>query len=135
MLLPGGISVKIPTIPALVLLKLFAWRDRHRDDTRDALDVATMIEWYSSGKYFDRLYDQETDWLEKFDYDPPLAGAALLGSQIPSLLDEKGTAELLRVLDDQELMGRLAKDMGGSRPDLLVRAMIQGVHAAVSTSK
>ncbi|WP_447004387.1 hypothetical protein ACRAKI_32950 [Saccharothrix isguenensis] len=37
-LLPDGVVVKIPSIPALALLKLFAWRDRHRDDTRDALD-------------------------------------------------------------------------------------------------
>ncbi|MBC6451600.1 nucleotidyl transferase AbiEii/AbiGii toxin family protein [Actinokineospora xionganensis] len=129
--LPYGISVKVPTIPALVLLKLLAWRDRYRDETRDALDLATMIEWYSSGKYFDRLYDEDIAALEKFDFDPPQAGAWLLGSHIPVLLDDMGVAELLRVLDDQELMGRLARDMGGSRPELLVRAMGQGVREAV----
>lgn len=129
--LPDGISVKVPSIPALVLLKLFAWRDRHRDDTRDALDLATMIDWYSSGKYFYRLYDEDSDALEKFDFDPPPAGAWLLGSHIPGLLDDKGVAELLRLFDDQELMGRLAKDMGGPRPELLMRAMSHGVREAV----
>ncbi|WP_436492273.1 nucleotidyl transferase AbiEii/AbiGii toxin family protein [Actinokineospora sp. HUAS TT18] len=129
-LLPDGISIKVPAIPALVLLKLFAWRDRHRDDTRDALDLATMIEWYSSGKYLDRLYEEDFDALEKFDYDPQQAGAWLPGSQIPSLLDDSGVAELLRVLDDQDLMGRLVNAMGTSRPELMVRTMSQGVRDA-----
>lgn len=131
-LLPGGISVKVPSIPALVLLKLFAWRDRHRDDTRDALDLATIIAWYSSGKYFDQLYGDDIDALEKFEFDPPPAGAWLLGSHMPDLLDDKGVAELLRVLDDQELIGRLVNAMGGSRPELLVRAMNQGVRDALA---
>jgi len=48
-LLPDGISVKVPSIPALALLKLFAWRDRHHHDTRDAVDLGTIVEWYSSG--------------------------------------------------------------------------------------
>jgi len=129
-LLPDGISVKVPSIPALALLKLFAWRDRHHHDTRDAVDLGTIVEWYSSGVHFDRLYDEDIDALEKFDFDPPPAGAWLLGSHIPVLLDDMGVTELLRVLDDQELMGRLVKAMDISRPELLVRAMSRGVRDA-----
>ncbi|MGX7827545.1 nucleotidyl transferase AbiEii/AbiGii toxin family protein [Actinokineospora sp. 24-640] len=134
-LLPDGVAVKVPSIPALVLLKLFAWRDRHHADTRDALDLATMIEWYSSGRYLDRLYDEDIDTLEKFDFDPPPAGAWLLGTHIPGLLDAKGIAELLRVSGDEELMGRLAKAMGAPRSELLVRAMGQGVRDAVEEAR
>lgn len=134
-LLPDGICVKIPSIPALALLKLFAWRDRHRADTRDALDLATIIEWYSSGKYFERLYDEDIAALEKFDFDPPPAGAWLVGSHIPGLLDDGGVAELLHVLDDEELMGRLANAMGASRSELLVRALGQGVRDAVGEAE
>lgn len=134
-LLPGGVSVKVPSIPALVLLKLFAWRDRHHEDTRDALDLATMIDWYSSGSHFDRLYDHHADVLEEFDDDLPPAGAWLLGSHIPGLLDDMGIVELLRVLDDQDLMGRLARAMDAARSEFLVRAMSRGVRDAVDEAK
>ena len=131
-ILPGDVSVKVPSIPALVLLKVFAWQDRHHDDVRDALDLRTMIEWYSSETHLDQLYDEHFATLEKFDYEPTQAGAWLLGSRIPGPLDDDGVATLLRVLDDQELMGRLARDMGGYRPELLVRAMSQGVRDAAA---
>ncbi|MFC6089562.1 nucleotidyl transferase AbiEii/AbiGii toxin family protein [Saccharothrix lopnurensis] len=134
-LLPDGVTVRIPSIPALALLKIFAWRDRHRDDTRDALDLATMIEWYSSGKYEDRLYGEDYDAFEKFDYDLSPAGAWLLGSHIPVLLDGKGITELLRILDDPELMGRLAKDMGSPRSELVLQAMGRGVRDAVDETE
>ncbi|MBB5806055.1 putative nucleotidyltransferase [Saccharothrix ecbatanensis] len=130
-LLPDGVAIKIPSIPALALLKLFAWRDRHRDDTRDALDLATMIEWYSSGKYHDRLYGEDYDVLVKSDLDLSRAGARLLGSHIPALLDDDGIAELLRILDDHELMGRLARDMSSPRSAPMVESMIEGVRDAL----
>ncbi|MFI9012162.1 nucleotidyl transferase AbiEii/AbiGii toxin family protein [Actinosynnema sp. NPDC053489] len=130
-LLPNGVTARIPSIPALALLKIFAWRDRHRDDRRDAVDLATMIGWYSSGKYSDRLYGEDYDVLEKSDYDLSAAGARLPGSHMPVLLDEGGTAELLRVLDDPELTGRLAKDMGAPRAAVLVRALGLGVRDVI----
>ncbi|WNV82875.1 hypothetical protein [Umezawaea sp. Da 62-37] len=132
-LLPDGVSVKVPSIPALVLLKLLAWQDRHYKDTRDALDLGPMIEWYSdsSGRYFERIYDIDAHVPEEFEYDPPPAGAWLLGKLIPSLLDDEGIAELLRLLDNAELMGKLARDMGGARPEVLVRALSQGVRDAI----
>jgi predicted nucleotidyltransferase len=131
-ILPGDISVKVPSIPALVLLKVFAWQDRHHDDVRDALDLRTMIEWYSAENHLDQLYDEHFATLEEFDYEPTQAGAWLLGSRIPELLDEEGVTTLLRVVDDQELMARLARDMGGYRPELLVRAMGRGVRDAAN---
>lgn len=130
-LLPDGVTIRIPSIPALALLKLLAWEDRHHDDTRDALDLATMIEWYSSEKYMERLYAEDFHALEKFDYDPAPAGAWLLGSHIPALLDDGGIAALLRVLDDDALMGRLARDMKSPRAALLIQAMGQGVRDAI----
>lgn len=57
-LLPGDVSVKVPSIPALVLLRLVARQDRHHDDTRDALDLRTMTESYSSEEYLDQLHGE-----------------------------------------------------------------------------
>ena len=111
--------------------------DRHGDSAHkfivegDALDLATMIEWYSSGKYVERLYGEDFHVLEKFDYEPPPAGAWLLGSHVPALLDDDGIAELLRILDDDELMGRLARDMGSPRAALVLEAMSRGIRDVV----
>ncbi|HEX6342613.1 hypothetical protein [Umezawaea sp.] len=57
-LLPGDVPVKVPSTPALVLLRLFARQDRHHDDTRAALDLRTMTEWYSSEEYLDQLHGE-----------------------------------------------------------------------------
>lgn len=134
-LLPDGVTVRIPSIPALALLKIFAWRDRHRDDRRDALDLATMVARYSSGKYEDRLYDEDYDVFEKSDYDLSAAGVRLLGSHMPALLDEGGTAELLRILDDHQLMGRLANDTGSPRAAVMVQAVIRGARDVIEETR
>ncbi|MER5267493.1 hypothetical protein ABTZ99_35900 [Actinosynnema sp. NPDC002837] len=90
-----------------------------------------MIAWYSSGKYEDRLYAEDYDVFEKSDYDLSAAGARLLGSHLPALLDGGGTAELLRILDDHELMGRLAKDMGSARAAVMVQALSRGARDVI----
>ncbi|NUT52407.1 MAG: hypothetical protein HOV94_34705, partial [Saccharothrix sp.] len=131
-LLPDGVSVRVPSIPALALLKLFAWRDRHRDDTRDAIDLAVIIAWYSSAHYLDRLYDEGFDVLEQFDYDPPLAGAFLLGRHMTDLLDDEAVAVLSEVVGNQDLMGRLARDMAAVRGPALVAAMGDGIRDAAA---
>jgi len=134
-LLPGGIIIKIPSIPALALLKTLAWADRHYSDTRDALDLATVIDWYSSGRYQEQLYGEDLHVLERFDYDPPSAGAWVLGSRIPALLDSGGIAELLRILDDDELMGKLTRDMKSPRAGRVLQAMSQGVRDAIGEAE
>ncbi|MBN6034247.1 hypothetical protein [Amycolatopsis sp. 195334CR] len=49
-LLPGGLAVRVPSVPALALLKLLTWWDR-RYDTRDAIDLATtsITSWPAPG--------------------------------------------------------------------------------------
>lgn len=129
---PPGVSVRVPSIPALALLKLFAWQDRHYDDTRDAVDLVAIIKWYSSERYLDRLYTEWLDVLERFDYDPPLAGAWLLGGHMSDLLDDQAVAVLLDVIENGDLMGRLARDMAALRASELVTAMGDGIRDAVA---
>ncbi|GAB2766151.1 nucleotidyl transferase AbiEii/AbiGii toxin family protein [Amycolatopsis magusensis] len=126
-LLPGGLEIRVPAIPALALLKLLTWWERRADTTRDAIDLATMIGWYSTGEYFDRLYDDEVAVLVRHDFDPAPAGAWLLGSQLPGLLDAEGVAALLRIVEDEDALGRLARDMRVLRGLVLARALGAGV--------
>jgi predicted nucleotidyltransferase len=98
-LLPGGLTVRVPAVPALALLKLLTWQERRAITPRDAIDLATMISWYSTGTYLDLLYDQELDVLARHEYGPALAGAWLLGSRMPGLLDEAGKDALLPIAE------------------------------------
>jgi predicted nucleotidyltransferase len=128
-LLPGGLATRVPSIPALALLKLLTWWDRRAIDTRDAIDLATMIDWYSSGEYLDRLYDDEMDVLARHDFDPAPAGAWLLGSHMPGLLDHAGVTALLRIVEDEDTLAQLANDtrVPFPRGQLLVKAMGEGI--------
>jgi predicted nucleotidyltransferase len=130
--LPGGLAARVPSIPALALLKLLTWWDRRASTRRDAIDLATMIDWYSSGTYFDRLYDDEMDVLARHDFDPGPAGAWLLGSHMPGLLDHPGTEALLRIVEDDDALARLANDtdLPSPRGQVLVRAMGEGIRYA-----
>lgn len=125
--LPGGLTVKVPSIPALALLKILAWRDRYLSDTRDAVDLATITRWYSEGRYFERLYTEELAKFERFEYDPVLVGAWLLGSRMRLLLDDEAAATLRRIADDGDLRGRLTRDMAVVRASAMVEAMCEGI--------
>lgn len=131
-LLPGGLATRVPSIPALALLKLLTWWDRRASTTRDAIDLATMIDWYSSGTYLDRLYDNEMDVLARHDFDPASAGAWLLGSHMAGLLDDAGVAALLRIVEDDDALARLANDtdVPSPRGQVWVRAMSEGIRDA-----
>ena len=74
-----GFSVKIVSLPAMVVLKILAWNDRPERD-KHASDVSLVLRNYHQAGQFDRLYDDEhIDLLEAYDYDLEMAGAALLG--------------------------------------------------------
>lgn len=131
-LLPGGLVVKVPTVPALALLKLLTWCDRRTTTTHDAIDLGTMIGWYWSGPYLGRLYDEEFELLERHDYDPALAGAWLLGSHMSGLLDPEGVAVLLDIVGDDDVLARLANDVRLTRGPTLIPALAKGIRAAHS---
>jgi predicted nucleotidyltransferase len=128
-LLPGNLTTRVPSIPVLALLKLLTWWDRRASTRRGAIDLATMIDWYSSGTYIDRLYDEEMDVLVRHDFDPAPAGAWLLGSHTPGLLDPAGVAAVLRIVEDDDALAQLANDTGVPAPrgQALVRAMGAGI--------
>jgi predicted nucleotidyltransferase len=132
-LLPGGLTVRVPAVPALALLKLLTWWERRVLTTRDAIDLATMISWYSSGPYLDLLYEDQPDLLGRYRFDPALAGAWLLGSQLPGLLDEAGKRVLLRIAEDEDALGRLANDAQTPRARELMRAMGTGIRDAAGS--
>jgi predicted nucleotidyltransferase len=110
-LLPGGLEVRVPTIPGLALLKIIAWYDRRFLSKRDATDLDGIINWYSDGPFLDDLLE-EADILDVYDFDIVLAAAHRLGRHIGLIAGHEGRAAVLAGLDDEDLRARLTSDMG-----------------------
>jgi len=69
--------IPTPSLAGLIILKLFAWLDRR--DARDVSDIRRILETYTDAGNVDRLYEEETEELERVNFDTTLAGAYLLG--------------------------------------------------------
>lgn len=90
--LGAELSMRVCTLPSLSVLKLLAWRDRGRDNNKDATDFLALAQAYATAGNMDRLYDEEAPLLEMAGHDPDLAGAALLGKDA-AILCSPGTAQ------------------------------------------
>ena len=90
----------VASLPGLIVLKLFAWLDRH--EGRDVQDIRRLIETYTDAGNIDRLYE-EADELEWVDFDTVLAGAFLLDKDARHITDEKVRAQLLISLSWKEI--------------------------------
>ncbi|MFC9440064.1 nucleotidyl transferase AbiEii/AbiGii toxin family protein [Nocardia sp. NPDC057030] len=129
--LPGRLSVRVPSIAAQALLKLVAWHDRHWRSTKDAIDLATMLDWYDSGHQLDELYTGHIELLAAYDYDAALASAHRLGQDIARLLETADSNRVQPLLDDPISLRRLANDMVGPFDQVYLRvsAMYAGIRA------
>ncbi len=97
--LPDGMMVNVPSIHALALLKITAWRDRkHTAPGRDAGDLALFMRHYMDCGNFERAAKEHADLFEQDDYDHEATSAQLLGRDISNLLDEKSTEKILGIL-------------------------------------
>jgi predicted nucleotidyltransferase len=115
-LLPGRTRVLVASLPALLMLKLVAWKERHLVLPRhDAADIRTLIASYAESWNEDRLYTEAGDLLQKFGYDNSLAGAALIGRDGAAIAKPSTLAHISGILEretsDEAFV--LAREMGG----------------------
>ncbi|HKZ75456.1 MAG TPA: nucleotidyl transferase AbiEii/AbiGii toxin family protein [Actinomycetota bacterium] len=108
-----GFVVRVASLPGLALLKLLAWADRGAADTRDAIDLATLLRRYGDAGNEDRLYGAEIAVLEAVSYDLELAGARLLGMDASRIAAPATRGQVLTLLDDPARMDRLVLDLAG----------------------
>ena len=99
---------KVVSLAGLAVLKLVAWSERGRENSKDASDLFYLMNHYADAGNTDRIYD-ETDLIEAVDYDPVLAGIALLGKDMVCLAGHE-TIELLKQIVDRDF-DRLALAM------------------------
>jgi predicted nucleotidyltransferase len=85
--LPGGVSIDVASLPALALLKVWAWKDRrYSAPGKDASDLWMLLRHYAEAGNEDRLYGEESEVLEACAFDLDEAGACLLGKDARQVL-------------------------------------------------
>jgi predicted nucleotidyltransferase len=79
--LPEGQTLPVAPLPAQMLLKLAAWKDRRRQHPfgKDAHDIHLLLKNYLDAGNQERLYTEAAHLLEREDFDFEEAGAWLLG--------------------------------------------------------
>lgn len=131
------LEVKIPTLPGLAILKLFAWKDNFPNRPKDAEDLLFIMKNYEHAGIFKRLYESESQLLESEDFDNQIAGIVLLGKDMSKICVNK-TIEHLRKIIEEETSDNsdysLIKDMVySSRGDFdtilfLLRKLKKGIY-------
>lgn len=96
-----ALEVKIPTLPGLAILKLFAWRDNFPNRSKDAEDLIFIMKNYENAGIFDKLYKSELQLLKSEDFDNQVAGIVLLGKEMSKICTNQ-TIEYLRKIINEE---------------------------------
>ncbi|WP_206952555.1 nucleotidyl transferase AbiEii/AbiGii toxin family protein [Trinickia acidisoli] len=111
-------EIPVASIPGLVMTKLIAWLDRGQSNPKDAVDFRFLLENYAAAGNVDRLYGEELPLLAACDYVFERAGSRLLGLDIASVASAQSKQQIVHILADPQLHGRLVMHMlrGESRP-------------------
>lgn len=125
--LPGDVPAQLTSLPALTLLKLIAWKERHhRSPGKDAHDLMLIAGNYMALGNAERLWSTFAGWTEEdlFDYD--LSGARMLGRDMRDLLEHRSVARVAAILaeeSDPESPGRLAGAMRSADPGTALKLL------------
>lgn len=119
------LQVPVASLEAQTVLKWLAWRDRRYDGTKDAVDLATLLQAASEGIYGDEMWSDDRA-LGACGYDPVAAGAWRLGFRARMLFTDSRARHVTAVLADQRLRDLLVSDMRVSGAGVLVNAYITG---------
>lgn len=107
-----GIEATVASLPGIAILKLFAWADRRQENPKDAIDLLTLLRSYHEAGNDHRIYEDASALvaLEAVGYDPELAGAWLLGSDVAAMASTATVAGLEALLNGAT-KDRLIEDM------------------------
>jgi predicted nucleotidyltransferase len=106
-----GTVVRVVSLPALAMLKVFAWLDRGVRDRKDAQDLALLFRKYADTLDARELHATDADILLELDYDFERASPRLLGRHIRRLAAPETVSRLLHHLGVERTWHDLAIDM------------------------
>jgi len=97
--LADTLDVRFVSLAGMAVLKLFAWNDRHNEfPTKDAVDIATLLKYYSQAGNEERLFNSHSDLMETDDFDFEYAGARLIGRDMAEMMSSKTKKAVLDIL-------------------------------------
>ena len=107
------LQVKVASLAGLTILKLFAWGDRGLRDSKDAVDLLTLMRSYGAAGNFDRMTDPEQafDRYLELDGDEEKTGTWLLGVDCGRLASAETTDGLRGLWGDADLREKLVDAM------------------------
>lgn len=131
-LLPANVEVAIVGLPALALLKIVAWEDRHRRSPgKDAADLDLIVRNYLAvPANAQRLWSEFIDWTESSDFDYEHSGARMLGHDLRDLVDGEGRKKIGGILRAQMETGDLPREMDRRAPEGardLLQSLVKGL--------
>lgn len=129
-MLPGEVQSRVVSLPALALLKIVCWQDRHYQYPRkDAHDLNLIIRNYLAAGNEERLWHEFVAWTEEDDFNFERAGARMLGHDIRLLLDDAGIERIGAILSeqsDQDTPALLPSEMSTHEPER-ARALLEAL--------
>lgn len=128
--MPDGVEALVVSLPALAMLKIVAWQDRHyRAPKKDAHDLMLIATNYLDLGNEERLWGEFLGWTDADDFDTRHAGARMLGIDIRRMIDQRGRDRLAAIIAEQadaERPGLLPQEMSPHEP-MAARAFLQGI--------
>jgi predicted nucleotidyltransferase len=116
MTLPAGVTVPVVSVPALVMMKLIAWQDRHyKSPLKDAQDLTLLVSNYLDMGNQERLWSEFAAWSDEPDYDLLRLGPRMLGIDVARQAGSEGHAYLIDIV---------ARQADPGDPSLLAREML-----------
>lgn len=110
------LDLKVCTPPALVMLKLIAWKEKYPERANDAQDIEFILKQYIDAGNDSRLYEEDSDLLvDDFDYEK--ASARILGRDIAKIAGTETISILSAILE---------RETGNSSDFNLITDMIKG---------
>lgn len=106
-----GLAVPVVAIPAFVLLKLMAWKDRRTEKSTDASDLLFVLRKFFFAGNAARVYDEALDLLEACDFHAEIAAAGLLGRDARDVAHRETREAVRAALQSPETYAALKADL------------------------
>lgn len=110
--LEPALVISVASLPGIAILKLFAWADREKETSKDAIDLTSLLRGYCDAGNQSRIYEDQAAIvaLEAAGYDVELAGAWLLGKDAAEMSSQLTYEEIIALINGPRRR-RLTEDM------------------------
>lgn len=131
--LAEDLLVRVPTLASLVGLKIVAWGARSGTTSKDAQDLAALLDGSHRGEFEDRCW-QEGPEAGRWEYDPASVGPALVASELLRTWSTQSLEKVRTILEAHRaaLTGACSRHAARTQPvegqlDVLRRELDRGV--------